>query len=165
MDDADKFILCFFVLMIAMTARVVVEESSFFGERAQRITGTIGSVLVGVVFLLLLYIVKQQPDVQALLSSRMLIVICVWTALMFYRLRGTNPRDYGIMEVGFGACAILTVIYSSSHEIVGRLVGLFGGMYIIVRGLDNIDKDVPARLHWIWGVVFPKGRPPKRNAP
>jgi hypothetical protein len=69
------------------------------------------------------------------------------------------------MELGFGIFAIVAVINSSSHEIVGRLVGLFGGIYVIVRGLDNIDKEVPARIRTIWAVVFPKGRPSKQNVP
>jgi hypothetical protein len=41
MDDAEKFILYLFVLMIAMTARIVVEESPIFDERAQRIMGAL----------------------------------------------------------------------------------------------------------------------------
>jgi hypothetical protein len=165
MDDADKFFLCWTIIMVAMTAHAVVAQSPFFGEKADRIMGAIGSVALAGAFLLLGFTLRRQPDVQSLLSSPMLIVVCVWIAFMFYRIRGTHPQVYGIMEVVLGACAIFTVIYSSSHEIVGRLVALFGGTYIIVRGLDNIDKDVPARLHRIWGMVFPKGGQPKRNAP
>jgi TctA family transporter len=165
MDDADKFLLFMFVFMIALTVRIVIEETPSFGERAERVTGAIGSVAIGIALLLLLYTIRRQPDVQELLSSRLLIILCIWNALVFYRLRGTHPRDYGILEVIFGTCSIVAVIFSSSHEIVGRLVGLFGGMYIIVRGLDNIDKDVPDRFRDIWRVVFPKGRPPKCSVP
>ena len=35
-----------------------------------------------------------------------------------------------------------------------HLLALMGGVYIVVRGLDNIDHGLPLRWRWAWRHVF-----------
>jgi len=39
---------------------------------------------------------------------------------------------------------------------MSKAVGILGGIYILVRGMDNIDKDLPQKWRRVWDCVFPK---------
>lgn len=166
MTQDDIVILTLFYFLALVTIGAVLERSNFVNKNPPK--GIFGP-LVGIIvmlaivsppFIATLLLGEYPPrrdnleELQALLSSRSLIVICIWAALILYRFRGTNPLFYGLAEVFFGVTAILVSISSSSPEIVGKLVALSGGIYIIVRGLDNIDEGLPARFRPFWDFVF-----------
>jgi hypothetical protein len=77
-------------------------------------------------------------------------------ALVFFRFRGSRPFRYGLFEVFVGAIAIWIAIHTSGRSLVETAIPFFGGIYIIVRGLDNIDKGLPERYRSRWDKVFPK---------
>jgi len=76
---------------------------------------------------------------------------CFW-------LRCRFPLVYGLLEIGAG---FLTT-YTSTQEKIGsvplRLFALLAGIYIFVRGLDNVDKALkkwsPRWAKTFWGPVY-----------
>jgi hypothetical protein len=39
---------------------------------------------------------------------------------------------------------------------VSNAVGILAGIYILVRGMDNMDKDLPPNWRRTWDRLFPK---------
>jgi hypothetical protein len=97
-----------------------------------------------------------------------LIPFFIAGAYGLYLLRRSYRSIYGAIEVPVGIAAIAAAVLAptSSDASVGmsdvsRLIGVLGGVYIIVRGLDNIDEGMvqlgeklpgryylPIRLRW-----------------
>jgi hypothetical protein len=75
-----------------------------------------------------------------------------------FRLRQAHQAVYGLLEVMFG---IITANYAWPNfyqtSSVGSIAALLGSLYVIVRGLDNIDKSLKhPDLRRAWKSVFPK---------
>jgi hypothetical protein len=70
-----------------------------------------------------------------------LSIFCAWLGFLFKRAR---LLLYGHFEVLFGIAAIILSIYQARTpqgvEISKLGVGFFAGIYIIIRGLSNIDS-------------------------
>ena len=81
-------------------------------------------------------------------------------AMALFWIRGSRPVWYGVLEVFIGTTAIFYAIYSQPdgfpENLTSKLLALASGIYIIVRGLDNIDKGVPERYKFTWKKLFPK---------
>jgi hypothetical protein len=79
------------------------------------------------------------------------------TVFVLFCLRGVWPAAYGCVEIFVGVTTI-----SIATQIVGvsppRLLSLASGIYIIIRGLDNVDKGIPNSWRPQW---WP--RPPRRH--
>ena len=76
-------------------------------------------------------------------------------SIMLYGFRTKYPLYYGLSETVVGATAIWFAIAQAQQDTnqIQRLLATLGGVYIIVRGLDNIDKQVPAWLRTWWDYV------------
>jgi hypothetical protein len=99
----------------------------------------IAVVIIGVNSLIDLAV--QHPEqVLNLTSAPYTIVVGILAGVIFFLLRCRNPLVYGITEVGVGIASI-----SAS-------VTLLGGIYILVRGLDNMDKRLKDQR--VWNRVF-----------
>lgn len=103
--------------------------------------------------------------------------ICV--GLVLYGLRCRKPLIYGLLEIAVAVVIITLTFYPQksylllSEEptwfgwLLSKAVGISTGVYVLVRGLDNVDKGLTAELRgrqW-WDRVF-RGRPmaPKTTA-
>src|SRR4051812_14945558 len=75
---------------------------------------------------------------------------------------GSRSFIYGVTEVVVGLIATWSTIHSSTADMLSKGLGFFGGIYIVVRGLDNMDRDLPTKLRPLWDRCFPKV---KRYAP
>ncbi|MGE0257305.1 MAG: hypothetical protein AB7H71_16840 [Alphaproteobacteria bacterium] len=96
-------------------------------------------------------------------------VFWVVVAVAFYRVRRWNRLVFGAIEVAAGIGVIVIGEFPPS-AIAGaaeswtlgsraaHLLALMGGVYIVVRGLDNIDQGLPGRWRPAWGRVFGKTR-------
>jgi len=95
------------------------------------------------------------------------IVLTIAAGLFFYRLRGLHPFAYGVAEVLVATCVIFLTFYppeefltTDNYSLLGvelsRVVGIFAGIYIFVRGMDNMEKDLPRGWHRWWERRFPK---------
>ena len=90
-----------------------------------------------------------------------LSTLALGTALFFFRL--VERAWYGLAEVGFG---LGTAAYVGWHPVDGtlpRLIAMAGAVYIVVRGMDNINigrtSDRPGAFAlWVNGQLF-------RNSP
>jgi hypothetical protein len=78
-------------------------------------------------------------------------------AVLFYYLRGRTPRAYGVFETLVGAMTIWIALVAPATQGLTRIIGILGGIYIVVRGLDNFDKGLTlGELRTRWDRVFPK---------
>ncbi|SDJ68648.1 hypothetical protein SAMN05216338_106020 [Bradyrhizobium sp. Rc2d] len=84
-------------------------------------------------------------------------------AFAAFKLRRARRKLYGHAEVLFGAFAILFAVYDVGNETTKLGVQFFGGLYIIVRGLSNIEDGLAGKHLSLAGylrsfrddVVFP----------
>jgi hypothetical protein len=84
-------------------------------------------------------------------------------AFSAFKLRRARRKLYGHAEVLFGAFAIVFSIYDIQGEMTKLSVQFFGGIYIIVRGLTNIEDGLADKPLSLLGyfrsfrddVVFP----------
>jgi hypothetical protein len=125
---------------------------------------TVGAVLhfIAVVYAVLLYnsiiygiLYYFRDFLVSVTSSPYFVILAFATALLFYRLRGRYPLFYGIPEISVATAAIwLTINTENALSLKG--LALLGGIYIIVRGLDNMERGIPSWLRPAWKRLFPK---------
>jgi hypothetical protein len=100
------------------------------------------------------------------LTQAGLIVLTLAMGIFLYRLRCTHRFLYGIIEI----VASLLVMYvtwvpqrsfqllNQGTSLLGNYIitgiGVLTGVYILVRGLDNIDTDLPVGWRFPWDRVF-----------
>ena len=95
------------------------------------------------------------------------ILLSLGIALFLYRLRGLHPFRYGLGEMAVGIAAIYFSFYPASSAILTKAssefgmalshgVTLIGGIYLLVRGMDNVERDLPYGWRRQWARIFPK---------
>jgi hypothetical protein len=86
----------------------------------------------------------------------------------FYALRIRRRLAYGLLEVLAAVLVIYFVFFpiensylmiaeadiSPIERLLSMSAGMLAGVYILVRGLDNIDQDLPAGWRFVWDRVF-----------
>lgn len=101
------------------------------------------------------------------------IVITVFVGCLAFALRQHAPDVYGGLEVGFGAvtaaAAFKQLMYLTVNQTalskansgnISYIIALAGSIYVIVRGLDNISKDVlserfpEGHFKRLWTLLF-----------
>jgi len=107
-------------------------------------------------FYLAALLYKNQDLMLIAMSHQITIAPCVAIGIGLYRLRGNNPTVYGIGEVLVSLVTILFSIASAANGLLATSLGLLGGIYVMVRGLDNIDKGLPPSWRTSWDKWFPK---------
>jgi hypothetical protein len=90
------------------------QGGSLFNERVRLVSRVVFEILAVITVLTIGWLQKREfsslADLQGLLSSKILIVVCVWVALMAYMHRGATPVLYGLAEIGVGTAAIFVAI-------------------------------------------------------
>lgn len=83
-------------------------------------------------------------------------ILVAVAAFPAFWLRGRRPVIYGILEyvAGFGTATLAAS--APNPDLLPRLLALAGGAYIMVRGLDNIEKGLRGSLRDAWLWVFRK---------
>jgi hypothetical protein len=100
------------------------------------------------------------------------VLFTIIVGLLLYALRSWQPFYYGVLEV---IAALFTVYFSvapakqsagtvcNAHVLWGlgcdfqSSLGILAGIYIFVRGMDNIGRQLPNWLpHWMRRWVFHK---------
>jgi hypothetical protein len=101
------------------------------------------------------------------ISILVTITVSVAVAGLLYEVRSRHRFWYGVGEVvaGLGVIVVLfnppsTALVTEDFSFVGsfiaRNLSALGGLYLMVRGLDNIDQNLPARFRKGWGRIFSK---------
>jgi rRNA-processing protein FCF1 len=80
-------------------------------------------------------------------------------ALVLFWIRSHYRLAYGITEVGVGCLAAIRVFWPSFDYAVlnaPSIIQFFGGLYVMVRGFDNLGKGLKgSRLFILWSNWFP----------
>lgn len=95
------------------------------------------------------------------------IFVTIAAGLFFYWLRCQFRFWYGLVELAVALGVIYMTFYPQtdnlllnappiSHSLFTKGAGILGGIYILVRGMDNMDQDLPPKWRLIWDKAFPK---------
>lgn len=104
--------------------------------------GILSNLLLAILFLVsLVLIVRYYGDIVDRLKNTILIIILVVFGFLLFEVREKRRQLYGFVEVGFGVLTITIVFYpyliSNNWD---KLFKIAAGLYVIVRGLDNLYK-------------------------
>lgn len=96
-----------------------------------------------------------------------IVVTASWVlfAIGFYRVRCWNRFVYGLIELAAGIAVIIlgefppnAVLTADGSWPLGsraaHMLTLMGGVYIVVRALDNIGQGLPPRWRPGWRRIF-----------
>jgi len=110
------------------------------------------SLFLGIVPMLVLFGVERDQIVPDFLLSLVLIVI----GLVVFWLRGKYRAWYGLVELGAALATMFIGIqsYRASGPNPATYLQILGGLYIMIRGLDNIKAAHPDR-DWRLAFVTP----------
>ncbi|NUB25110.1 hypothetical protein [Azospirillum brasilense] len=108
--------------------------------------------------LISLWILNNLHDVffSFTVSQKYFVFAAVLIGFFLYGVRARFPMFYGVMEIYFGAFSITiaTPTTVSAESISStRALAILGGMYIIVRGLDNIHRGAPPLIRKSMRVI------------
>ena len=99
---------------------------------------------------------RFPAGVTSYLMSPWVFFWSVCTGVGLYRIRGSAPLVYGLLEV---LVALLSLAFASivrHPDLIQWAVPFVAGTYFLIRGLDNIDRALPSSLRDRWEVIFPK---------
>jgi hypothetical protein len=127
---------------------------------------------------LVAFILTHIEAIYNVISSYWFLPVAVLVGLILFSFRCRAPFWYGLIELLASWVMIWIAIVTPIVPVVavgGQPVSfgipllakgttLLAGIYVSVRGLDNIDKDVPQRFQRIWGKVFRKKVKPAETA-
>ena len=104
--------------------------------------GILGNLLLAIIFLIsLVLLARYYGDIVDRLKKATLIIILVVFGLLLFEIREKRRQLYGFVEVGFGILTIIIVFYPGLIlNNWDQLFKIAAGLYVIVRGLDNLYK-------------------------
>jgi hypothetical protein len=114
----------------------------------------VGSVMLGLaltIFSWMILVAFLEPKtLNRLLSDIWLIPAAILLSFLAYHFRGRKPVIYGSAEIFIGVLAIIYPIIVLTSDLLPKILAISSGVYIIVRGLDNIEKGLAdgARQNW-----------------
>jgi len=97
-------------------------------------------------------IYENSAKIAAAMTPRVVIFPAIGLSAFLYWLRGRLPLIYGTLEIFVGMLSLSIATQGQVTDLLTKLIGVFGGIYIIIRGLDNVDKGIPGG----WAKVFKK---------
>jgi hypothetical protein len=115
-------------------------------------------------------ILTHTEQIYAAVSSYWSFPPLVVAGIGLFCFRCRAPFWYGVIEVMASwvmiwiaivtptgpAPSIMSQTSSFGIPLLAKSITLLAGVYVSVRGLDNIDKDPPIRFGRLWGKVFRK---------
>ena len=92
-------------------------------------------------------------------------IFWVLVAIGFYRIRCSKRFVYGLIEIIAGVVTIVlgefppySILTDDGSSVLGtraaHILTLMAGVYIVVRGLDNMAQDLPHRWRPAWRRIF-----------
>ncbi len=73
-----------------------------------------------------------------------MMIAAVFLGWLLYGFRRSDRALYGIAEMGFGAMTAGYAAWSPDPALLPRVLALGAAIYIVVRGLDNMDAGKAA---------------------
>jgi hypothetical protein len=111
------------------------------------------------------FLTTHQEAIFSLISANWFIVPCVLAGPLLFRFRSRRPFAYGAVELVASWVIIFVAIYASNSSnatinsvsglpLLGKITAILGGIYVSVRGFDNMDKRIPDRFRARWKSFF-----------
>ena len=125
-------------------------------QRRKLITGFI----LGVIFTVVSYlIINNFSSIYSTASTWGTIVILIAVSFAFFLFKRNYQLQYGSVEYLFGFYITIRVFISKSfnYELLEMLdfIQIVGGIYVMVRGLSNINEGIKGTLlQPIWSKIF-----------
>lgn len=117
-------------------------------------------ILAAIIFGTAFFAFKYRQELSGTLSIWGTALATLIIGTLFYAYRQRGRLSYGVFEFLFGWAAALQVFWPNfdygSLEIE-KIIQIVAGLYVMVRGLDNIGKGVEKtkfEAHWL--LVFKK---------
>ena len=97
-------------------------------------------------------------------------LLSIVAALLLFLLRRRRPFAYGLFEFAVGLLGLMLTFHpqttslltgeaSPSGLMLSRGIAIVGGIYLLVRGMDNMERDLPRR----WRSHLAVSQSPKRD--
>jgi hypothetical protein len=108
--------------------------------------------------------------IQLVLNSDGLTIVFVILALLLYRFRGQHRFIFGFIELLVGVTAVWIALHTDNiagvslmtHQsgalLLSKAVTTISGIYVMIRGLDNMSEQLPKRVQRTWAICFPPAR-------
>lgn len=81
-------------------------------------------------------------------------ITSVFIGVLLSKVRKRFTFYYGVLELAVAIGALWFAIVTPNQDLLPKILGILGGVYIIVRGLDNMGRDLPARCpKWLTWLV------------
>ncbi|MGE4219421.1 MAG: hypothetical protein AB7G39_08240 [Alphaproteobacteria bacterium] len=77
------------------------------------------------------------------------LVFFFFVGILLYKFRQRKRLLYGFLEV-LASIATWAYMMFYQQELDAKLIGLLTGLYLMVRGLDNMRQDLPPIAHNWW---------------
>jgi hypothetical protein len=117
-----------------------------------------------------LLVLIYQEMIFRILSSPWFIIPAMVSGPILYLFRSRLPFAYGLLEV-VASWTIISLAIELPNTmpasgdpknwvpILGKIANILGGLYITVRGLDNMDKGIPRLYRGVWNSFFHGSKP------
>jgi hypothetical protein len=134
-------------------------------------TALLFSLIFGVFIYLASFVMLFVADLALESSSRpWFILVASGAAWLFYVCRVYARWLYALLEIAVGVASILSAVQGTASSDLARLMAVFGGTYVIVRGLDNFENgmgqlkkilpnNLGMRVETMWQMLFRLGLP------
>ncbi|TAY18624.1 hypothetical protein ELH91_18435 [Rhizobium leguminosarum] len=101
-------------------------------------------------------------------SPYLITPLGVVAATILFACRGYLPKLYGTLEILVGIATVNATATSVNLQNVPTLLPFLGGIYVVIRGLDNLAKTLDAKtgLGKVFASMFnnpSKGKPDDRE--
>lgn len=168
------------VVILPVTLLVIYQQIQHPDQRRWAVLG-VGLALVSACIAVSLIIVTvvdldpAKPIIDRVADDVVpMMVAAMSIGLVLFWFRKSDRALYGIAEIGFGVMTAGYAAWSPDANILPRVLALGAAVYIVVRGLDNIDAGKQAGSwagRWLsrnsYGIRFyrdensPQDQPPK----
>jgi hypothetical protein len=104
------------------------------------------------------YAFIHNNDVLRPLPAWGTMVILPALGVLLFWFRARFRLVYGLTEFGVGAVTAIRVFWPAFNYATVQVVGvlqMLGGIYIMVRGCENVGKGLPPEMIPRWNKVFP----------
>eukprot|EP01029_Cantina_marsupialis_P005928 TRINITY_DN164385_c0_g1_i1.p1 TRINITY_DN164385_c0_g1~~TRINITY_DN164385_c0_g1_i1.p1 ORF type:complete len:161 (+),score=12.55 TRINITY_DN164385_c0_g1_i1:33-515(+) len=74
------------------------------------------------------------------------VIVLIGSGILLYFFRERSKYYYGLVEIGFGTALIYTAVDQISSLNTEAFPAIGAAMYIVVRGLDNLNQGYKAQV-------------------
>jgi hypothetical protein len=114
-------------------------------------------------FSLAALILTHQDIIFEAISTYWFIIPALLAGPLLYLFRSRRPFFYGVVELVASWAIILVAIkvsnasttnFPEGFPLLAKSTAILGGIYVSVRGFDNMDKKIPSKFARQWNVLF-----------